>query len=254
MEKREWKMDTAICGLLKTMKSEYVEDTLNKGRLFFNFPAFYGNTELMSAQYDKYDSWETDDVTHIMFAPIVEENENGIKYGPVQKLADHGQVHLILEGNRHRPICCFRTIKKEDFVEKNNVLYYSLGDTAARIMEEFGHDSFVFIANPIELHRRINEHTLFYGHEVFYGKNNWEFQQFVDEVDLECCGMFQKDAMYAWQKEYRIVLSRCEGDKGFPIDIGSITDIAFGGKLEDLRDGALVFGEIEDIQRLQQTN
>lgn len=243
MEKYEWKVDTSICGLLKTMKSEYLNDTLNKGRLYFNYPSFYAKTELMSAQYDKYDSWEDIDAYSIIYAPIVEDDGKNIKYGQARKLSDHAVIHHITERNKHRPICCFRTIKRDDFHIENNAYYFSLGKTADKIMEEFGHDAFVYFIDPYELQRRMNEQKLFFGHEVYYGINNWDYTEFVRKTNLECCSMFQKDERYSWQKEYRIVLSPHEGEKGFPVDVGAITDIAIGGKLENLRNGGLVFAE-----------
>ena len=241
----KWHFNMDIIGLLKTMKSEYLEDSLKKGRLFFNFPLFYDNAALMPAQYDKYDSWEDVDAYHLIFAPIIKETDEGSIYGQIHELAEHADLHVISKSNKKRPICCFRAIKENDLIQKGKTYIFSLGNTVDRVKNEFGHDAFVYYMNPFELHRRLNEKVLFYGHEVFYGKYNSDFWEFMDNTGLECSGMFQKDEKYSWQKEYRIVLSPRESNIGFPIDIGDITDIAYGGNIEQLRNGGVAYFEEE---------
>lgn len=243
----EWSVDKSILGLVKTMKSNHIKDTMEEGRFFFNFPEYYKNTDLMPAQNDRYDSWESVNARHLVFAPIIRETEHGPVYGKAQPLADHAIINTISTENKHRPICCFRTVKKEDFVEHNDAYYYSLGETAARIKKDFGHDAYIYIFNPLELHKRLNKLSLLYGHEVFYGMNSADYYNFVDKIGLEQCRMFQKSQDYAWQKEYRIVLPpREDNSAGFPIDIGSIEDIAICGNIEDLFSGGIVFGDADN--------
>ena len=55
--------------------------------------------------------------------------------------------------------------------------------------------------------------------------------------------MFQKSMDYAWQKEYRLVLTPRDNTNQVFVEMGSIRDIAIGGALEDLRKGIAFWAE-----------
>ena len=238
MNKFSWHIDKSIVALLKTMKSEYVNDTLTKGRLFFNFPEAFADKSLNLAQVDIHDSYQKMNILKPMVFPIVSEDESGIHYGNGISLGETARLNLISNSNKHRPICCFRSIKREDLVIGDKILY-ALGDISKRIETEFGHDAFVLIWRPVEFLKRLNKKTLFLAHDVYYGIDNQDFLKFMDDMKVEQSAMFQKDEKYAWQKEYRIVLPPQRNNGGFPIDIGSIEDIAIAGDIKLLNAGLL---------------
>jgi hypothetical protein len=63
--------------------------------------------------------------------------------------------------------------------------------------------------------------------------------------------MFQKEQKYAWQKEYRVVLSPISSDRNRVfIDIGNLEDIAIIGNIEQLSKGVEIrYSDFEFIKK-----
>ncbi len=53
--------------------------------------------------------------------------------------------------------------------------------------------------------------------------------------------MFIKDEVFEWQQEFRVIIKPNEMQEKVFVQIGSIEDIAFGGDLEQLRNGFMFF-------------
>lgn len=241
-----WHIEEDIVFLVKTLKKEYLQSTL-EGKLFFSCPDTFISTgnNLASGQQDVYDSHLSFQAYHLVVAPIIAEDENGIRYGKGKKIADSARIHQINATSRHSPMICFRKVDESDIKVVDDCTIFALGDLVDTINLEMGHDAFILIAYPLEFHKRLNEKERFFGRSIHYGDIDEQFQKFLDEHPSEQSEMFQKRMEYAWQKEYRIALSPREDTSSFTVDIGSIEDIAMGGDIELLRNG-FVFAETEE--------
>ena len=97
--------------LIKTMKKDYLERTLEEGRFCFNTPsAFIEGKGLASAQQDKYEAHLSFEARHIMVAPILYEDENGPCYGTAERFAECAKAHFTTEDAKHTPLCSFRFV------------------------------------------------------------------------------------------------------------------------------------------------
>lgn len=246
----EWQFneeDPKIVFLIKTMNKKHLNNTLNRGTLCFNFPTVFNSSpDLAAAQQDEWDSHLSFDAMHIMYAPIISEDENGIHYGTAKKLADKARLHQISETSKATPLCSFRKVEEADIVKKYNVGFVRLGDALVdRIKKEFGHDAFILVYKPHELMERIAKVTPCFARNIHYGEIDADFQKFLDTHEFEQKEMFQKSSEYAWQKEFRVIIKPRIASGSQIIEVGSIEDIAFGGDIEELRQG-FVFGETEE--------
>lgn len=225
-----------IIFLLKTMKKEYLEDTMKKGRFCFCHPSVFSQWEdTNAAQFDHWEAHSAYEAIHVVFAPIIGEKENGMPiYGPGKKIAEKGIVRTQTDFVRYSPICCFRAIDQSEVEMFKDGIYYSLGDIANRIMLEFGHDSYIIIQAVPFLERLKRAVNFTIAMAVVYEDvlNNYHFnveEKFKEMVEQ----LFRKDKKYKWQKEYRIVLPPSKETKTI-IEMGSIEDIAVCGNLKEL--------------------
>lgn len=228
--------ENRIVLLLKSMKNEYVNDTLTKGRFCFNHPVAFNVWESKdAAQYDPWDAHSAYDAIHLVYAPIIGE-ENGMPvYGQGHKFADKAFIHEQSGAAKHSPICCFRFIEENEVMWSQNGFEFSLGETADRIINEFGHDSYIIIqAKPfIERVQKQCPSSLL-GAVAYHDKlNNYQFPV-PEEIKERVEQLFRKDERYSWQKEYRIALPPTKNSPVF-LELGSIEDIAISGKIADLR-------------------
>lgn len=228
--------ENSIVLLLKSMKNEYVKDTLTKGRFCFNHPIAFNKWESKdAAQYDPWDAHSAYDATYLVYAPIIGE-ENGMPiYGQGRKFADKAAVREQSGAVKHSPICCFRFIEENEVTWLENGFEFSLGETANRIINEFGHDSYIIIqAAPFIERVRKQFPDSFLGSVAYHDKlNDYQFPV-PDEIKEHVEQLFRKDERYSWQKEYRIVLPPTIDSPVF-LELGSIEDIAVSGKIADLR-------------------
>lgn len=246
----KWNIESNLVFLIKTMKKKHLSNALTKGEICFSYPeTFSNNTEnLNPAQIDTWDSRHFFPAEKIYCYPVIEENENEIKYGTGFKLAEKATLREISEINKHTPFCCFRKVTENELVECDGLLIFSLADTVDRIKQDFGHDSFVLIVRPdIYLDRIAKNHSC-YGKSIIYGELSLEDRKDFEENEksgFPQIKMFQKRGIYAWQKEYRVILTPTEEIERHNIYIGSIEDIATGGDIEQLRLG-YAFGKSID--------
>ena len=230
--------DREIVFLIKTMKHGYLEDTVKKGKFCFNIPAVFNCGEgLASAQQDKWDSHLSFDASHLYIAPIVEENETGIKYGKAQLLAEKARIHQISTKSKYTPLCSFRKVEPSDLIEKYDAFFFRLGDVVDRLKAEFQHDSFILIAQPHLFLKRLFKKYPGFARSIHYGDIDAVFDDFLENSGFSQAEMFQKDKSYEWQKEFRVILQPTrEAEKVFA-EIGSIEDFTISGNIEELRNG-----------------
>ena len=230
---KEKKDDEQIVFLLKTMKKKYVEDTMTKGRFCFNHPAVFSQWEdINAAQYDRWEAQSAFEATYLVYAPIIGEKNGMPIYGQGKKIADKAIVHMQTDLAKNSPICCFRTVNKNEVEFLGNEIKYTLGSTARRIQKEFGHDAFVMIQLMPFIERLKSSVDSFIAMKVAYCDliNDYPFN--VEKKNREIVEqLFRKDKKYEWQKEYRIVLPPSQDTPVF-VEIGSIEDIAVSGDLE----------------------
>ena len=220
--------------LLKSLKEKHVEDTMKKGRFCFNHPSIFNKWEnSASAQSDRHDSHSAYDAIDIFFAPIIGEKDGVPQYGEVKRLADKGIIRLQDNRVKHSPICCFRLVEKNEITVEEGAICYSLGETAKRIKNEFGHDSFVLIQAKPFLERVRKQYSCSTGSVVYRDTLNGYDFDVPDQCKEVVEQLYRKDERFAWQKEYRIVLPPTEETPVF-IELGSIEDIAISGSMDDL--------------------
>lgn len=221
---------------MKTMKSQYVEAAMTKGIFCFNHPTVFNQWEAKdAAQADKWDAHSVYNATHLMYAPIIGE-ENGMpKYGEVKPLAEKAIVRLQSNAVKHSPICCFRAITEEDVSFEGENTIISLDNCVGRIMDEFHHDAYIIVLAAPFVERLKSKYTVPYSGNVIYKNTLNDYDFMVPESAKETVEqLFRKDERFAWQKEYRFVLQPSEKGPVF-VELGSIEDIAQSGKLADLR-------------------
>lgn len=232
--------DREVRFLLKTMKAKHLESTIKKGQFCFNHPSVFNKWESAdSARFDKWDGHMSIEVKNLVIAPVLQDDENEYVTGEVMPLADEAILHIQSGEAKHTPICCFRIVEDNevsiDFDKRT--LTYSLGTIADRIMNEFGHDSYVMIEAAPFIERIRKNYSVLRG-AVAYEDTlkpgcfdiDKKYQELAEQI-------FRKDKAYEWQKEYRIAL--CEPTENSPVfvELGSIEDITIAhGRIEDLRD------------------
>lgn len=236
--------DNQIVFLLKTLKEKHVESTMTKGRFCFSHPSVFNKWERdNSAQYDRWDGHSAYEATHLVYAPIIEDNGDKIVYGEVKKLADRAIIHEQSATVKNTPICCFRYVQRDELIfDSGNSVDFTLGDTADRIKNEFGHDSFILINAANFLDRFRTKYKGLDGRVVYHDTlNDFEFN--VDEsIKSIVEQVFRKDKKYEWQKEYRFALQESTETPTF-IELGSIEDIAITGELDYLKGTIRLRGE-----------
>lgn len=229
------KTENQVLFLLKTMKSEYLESTIKMGRFCFNHPSAFNKWEdKEAAQYDKWDSHLSKQITNVHVFPITGYKDDGFPiYGAGIKMTDSALLHLQSGVAKHSPICCFRAIMSDEVSFEKEECVYDLGDDAKRIRDEFGHDAYVMIlANPFL--ERIKQRVGCYSGLVVYKDVLNQFPQPISEEHEEIVEqLFRKDERFSWQKEFRIALAPTNESPVF-LEIGSIEDIAKSGMLSEL--------------------
>ncbi len=236
MEENQQVKESKIIFLLKSMKKEYLHDTVTKGRFCFNHPTVFSEWENAdAAQFDKWEGYDAYECTHMVIAPLIGEENGKPVYGPGEKLAGKGIIHMQSGTAKHSPICCFRCVFQSDVSIEDNYIVYTLGEAADKIMNEFGHDAYVIIPIVPFLERLKKKVNRFLAMDVAYHDILNKYQFNVDEQYREIVEqLFRKDEKYEWQKEYRIVLPPSKESPVF-VEIGSIEDIAQYGSIVDLR-------------------
>lgn len=228
--------ENQIVFLLKSMKREYLQNTIKRGIFCFNHPTVFSKWEDDdAAQFDRWEAHDAYEGTHIVYAPIIEEKDGMPVYGKGRKLADKAVIHMQSDAIKHTPICCFRFIDQSEYKMVGDTMYYSLGETACRIKREFGHDAYVIIQIIPFLERLKEKAGSFLAMDVAYQDllNNYKFN--VDKQYEEIVQqLFRKDKKYEWQREYRIALPPTKDSPTF-VELGSIEDIAISGNIVDLQ-------------------
>lgn len=222
--------------LLKSMKKEYIENTIKRGQFCFNHPIVFSEwDDADAAQYDRWEAHSAYSATDGMIFPIAGENNDGMPiYESGRKFFDKAIVHEQFDSVKHTPICCFRLIEKREVEFTADGFKFSLGDTATRIKQEFGHDAFIIIqALPFLQRLGKRPETVFAGNVVYEDTlNQYDFS--VDEKQKPIVEqLFRKDKKYEWQKEYRVALVPSKESRVF-IELGSIEDITVSGEIEEL--------------------
>lgn len=232
------KKESKIPFLMKTMKAKHVEDTMKKGKFCFSHPSVFHRWEnTQSAQSDIWDGYSSIIARDLVYAPIIQDDENGTVYGKIKPLADKANLHIQMENAKHTPICCFRMIEKNEISidHESHTLNYSLGEIADRIIKDFGHDSYIII-QAVPFIERLRKHCGIYRGAVTYKDvirigeicSDEKHQDLVEQL-------FRKDKRFEWQKEFRIALVPPTANSPVFVEIGSIEDIAISGNIADLR-------------------
>ncbi len=247
------RQDQNIVFLIKTTKKKYLRDIVEKGRFCFNLPTVFNiGDNLASAQKDKWDSYTFHNAFHICFAPIISEGDYGIQYGKVQKLVDEARIHSITPTAKHTPLCSFRRVDPSEVTHRFGAYFFKLGDVVDRIKNELGHDSFVLIYQPTLFLDRLQEKTTYFARSVHYGDMDSDFESFLYNSGFEQAEMFQKEASFQWQKEFRIILPPIETEEKVILEIGSIEDIAICGDIEQLRNVFVFCKDEKHVKEVQQ--
>lgn len=236
----KWYMEEDVLFLLKTLKKEYLESTLD-GKLCFCCPETFTSTTngLLSGQQDTWDSYLSHKISHLVAAPIISGENEPIQYGTGIKLANKAYIHECNNIIQHSPFICFRKVQFSDIEHSKEYDVFKLGSLVDKIKSEMGHDAYILIHCPSKFLLQLNKIEHFFAHSIHYGEIDEAFEEFLETYPKQQSKMFQKSMEYAWQKEYRLVLSpRKDTNKVF-IQMGSIREIAFGGDLETLRGGIL---------------
>lgn len=240
--------DTKIVFLMKSLKSDFLESTMN-GQFYFSYPDAFtsDNSDLGEGQHDRWDSHLSVQSPKEFFkAPIGEDGRPDIDHRIV--LSRNKPVHIISETSEHTPICCFRKVEECDIEQYGSAIRFRLGNVVDRIQSEFkGHDSFILIIQWKEFLRRLEAQTTYFARSIHYGDVDKEYIHFYNETDMLQAEMFQKDEKYRWEKEFRIILPP---SLVYPktVNIGSIRDIAICGKLDDLRCGYVIASDEQSIK------
>ena len=91
----EKKDDDQIIFLLKSMKKQYVEDTMHKGLFCFNHPTLFSQWEdANAAQYDRWEAQSAFEATYLVAAPIIGEKNGMPIYGQGKKIADKAAIAI----------------------------------------------------------------------------------------------------------------------------------------------------------------
>ena len=229
---------------IKFTRAEWAEEIKNEGKLFFN-PAykFFSSPHYSSGQYDPWDSHVNMDVKHLVYAPIIQENKNGIKYGQGKVLADEARVHYLDNRNKKIPICCFRMVFSSDI--KDSVLRFD-NKLYEQVRNEFPqYNYFVLFCFPNALFDMLKKSKWgdkAYGQGVRYG-DAMGFDRLKLGEEKETANkypylqMFNKEEQFSYQQEFRLILPTEQWDEGGSIEIGSLEHVVVVGKIEQLKAG-----------------
>ena len=225
-----------IVFLLKATKNEYVKTTIERGRFCFCHPTVFSKWEdNQSAQYDRWEGHAAVEALDVVISPITGYREDGFPiYGKVSKLTEKATIHSQTGDAKHSPICCFRAVERSEITLSGSNLHYTLGETAQRIITEFGYDSYILIqAEPFMERMKKTKEFRIAGSVIYQDIMNQFPQSLPDEYESIAEQLLRKDKKYEWQKEYRIILKPTKEEQVF-LELGSIEDIARSGKLVDL--------------------
>ena len=89
-----------------------------------------------------------------------------------------------------------------------------------------------------------------FSYKVHYGDIDEKFGKFVSQVGYSTASLFQKSSSYQWQQEFRIILEPKKDEGKYFVNIGSIEDVAFGGDLEQLRNGFIFCQSNEQLKEI----
>lgn len=232
--------DNRIVFLMKSLKSDFLESTMN-GQFYFSYPDAFtsNNSDLGEGQHDRWDSHLSIQSPKEFFkAPIGEDGKININHRIV--LSRGNPLHIISKTSKQTPMCCFRKVEECDIEQYGSAIRFRLGNVVDRIQSEFkDHDSFILIIYWKEFLRRLEAKTTYFSRSIHYGDVDKAYIRFYNETDMIQAEMFQKDEKYRWEKEFRIILPS-DSEKPKFVNVGSIRDIAICGKLESLRHGYVI--------------
>lgn len=235
-KEKELNVKEPIMFLLKSMKSEYVEDTMKKGKFCFCHPSVFRDwEEIGAAQYDEWEGYAANKLRHMYIAPYTEGETQPPPMDKWIKIADETIVHRESETAKHTPICCFRKIGTNDllFDKDYHTAYYPINKIAKRINKEFGHDAYILVpATPFLERVRKSVPFCYTGAVIYQDTMNDPPFSLEKEHQILAEQIFRKDERFAWQKEYRIALAPTSESPVF-VEVGSIEDIAYSGTLVD---------------------
>ncbi|HAN21642.1 MAG TPA: hypothetical protein DCP51_08235 [Clostridiales bacterium] len=238
---------------IKFTKAEWAEDIKSQGKFYFN-PAykFFTSPHYSLGQYDPWDSHVNINAKYLVYAPIIEENERGIKYGPGKKLADEARIHLLDNRNKNIPICCFRMVNdseiKDDIFKIDSQLYVKICDD----FPEYDSFALIWIDAFFDILSKSQWGNMVYGHWVYYDDTS-EFDDFYQgsgeegfEDKYPYLKMFNKERQYEYQQEFRLILPAEHWVEGKCIEIGSLNDIVLVGKIKQLNAGFRIKKRIDN--------
>lgn len=224
------------------MQVLFFKQDLEEGQFCFNVPSvFNSGVDLAAAQQDIHDSHFPFELSHSWIAPIVYEDDKGPYYGRPIEIEGKATAHLLSALSAQTPMCCFRLLKEQDLVYKYGVAFFRLGDIVDRIRSEFQHDAYIIVFDAGTLLERMSQHYQLCARDVHYGSIDEKYIEYIRKVGHDQAAMFIKDEVFEWQQEFRVIIKPNEMQEKVFVQIGSIEDIAFGGDLEQLRNGFMFF-------------
>lgn len=224
---------------IKLGKSEYMYNYMEKGELRFSPAKVFTSMEEGNDKIaDRYEGSLHYPVSHLVAAPIIGENENGIPiYGKGFKVADTADLRLTNETLQSIPFHCLYCY---DFPPINAVIRLKNYDN---IIEEFPeYDSAVIIYNVTEFLNRIKSAFEIYCNHVMYT----DITPSESEIENQIHPLFYKRKIFEQQKEFRIALPQLRIDDAQNYNIGSIEDIAYQVPLKVLKHG-FILAENDDV-------
>lgn len=234
-------LDDSIVFLIKFGTKQHIEDLWSKGELFFSPPTQFiqknGNSD---GQYDKWDSHQNVHATHLVYAELLYEDEEGPHYGPVKKFADKAIIHTITNRTKKIPMTCFRTVTDEE-IDDNNCFKLS-EEVILQIKKDFPeYDTFILMP-AVWLINAIFQNKEKYN--VMFGNIEYGYGETSDELP-EHLKMFNKLEKYSDQKEFRFILPDEQFENGKIVHIPSLKDGAIIGNIDQLKLG-YIFGRNKD--------
>lgn len=225
--------------VIKFTKRKYAE-TFVKGEVCFNPVGKFNkkNGELTIGQYDPYDGFDVYKAKKLFVCPVIEDTEDNYLAGKPILLSSNCIIGESNEFLLKTPINCFYKLGLDEIFQHEDGYIVRLGNKLDKIKADFEADSAVLIFDLDVFLHRLHQSRKFFHHLVYYQdidaikklkKENPYIESYMQ--------LFNKDAQYSYQNEFRICLLDETVKNRLILNLGDLSDVSRVVNIDSLKEG-----------------
>ena len=178
-------------------------------------------------QYDPHDGFDVYQARKLFAFPIIEDTKENYMVGKPIILSNNCEVGESNEFLLKTPINCFYKPSLDEIVQHEDGYIIRLGSKFDKIKEEFDADSAVLIFDLDGFLHRLHKSRQFFQHIVYYQDRDAIKSLKKENPHIDSyMQLFNKDAQYSYQNEYRICLIDEKINNSLILNLGDLSDVS----------------------------